>query len=188
MLKFTLADNKIKLDGIHSAFSFVKEIKRKYKGDFGTRVLTFIHIVARIDPSAPFFTASEIDIRELATMQLFSETEVKKLNKKQINSWIEEYKKIYETPEVRIVNIFNNKVDQIRNLIENTEPELEKVVTTNGAVSFVSNIQLITKTMEELGNLLTVKEKLEAKIRKEVIGGVMRAGKSPSLLEKQMTK
>jgi len=186
MLKFTVADGKVKLDGIHANMQFVKQVRRKYKGELGIRVLTFVHLAARIDQNAPFFTAAPDEIEELVMRQLFTEGERAKLDVKQLWEWVEEYQKMYETPEARIVKIYNDKIDEMRQLIEDTEPEIVENIKSNGEKSYATNLKILTDLMKELGNLWEVKEKLEAKIRKQQVAGHGRAGKTPSLLEKQM--
>jgi hypothetical protein len=188
MLEYNIAEGKVRIDGVDLSLKFISDTLDKYPEQLALKILTYMHLVSKVDSKAPFFTADEKEISTLVSNQIFESSEFKKLNKKSLNDLVTEYKKTYETPEIRIVNIFNNKVDQIRELIESTEPEIEKVVTNSGAVSFVSNVQLITKTMNELGDLLDVKDKLEAKIRKQNVAGSMRGGKTPSLLEKQMMK
>ena len=187
MLKFTIAEGKVIVDPLHASLDIVKKVTNKYKTD-AVAVLTYIHLMSRIDPSAPFFTAQQDELQELVKRQLFTDTQWKKLNKKQLSAWVEEYKKMYEPPEVRAVNIFNEKIDQIQRLIKDTEPEIIVNTSTSGVTTFASNLKIITDTMKELETLLTAKEKLEAKIRKETTLGKMRAGKTPSMLEKKMMK
>ena len=155
------------------------------------KVFTYIHVVAQIDTKAPFFSADPEEIRDLALRNYFNE-EVPFPDRyaNPIENALTAYIKAYETPEVRMVKIFNEKIDQLRKLIKDTTPEIVKVTNPNtGVVSFSSNVDILTKTMEKIDSLMATKERLEAKIRRESEGkGSFRGNKKPSRLEREAMK
>lgn len=172
----------------------LKRINRMFKKDVRERIFTYIHVCARLDPKAPFFTADPNEIEALAQRNYFIEetdadgafpTDPKSI--KLITDGLKAYVKAYESPEVRMVRIFNDKIDQIRKLVKDTNPEIVKTTNpTTGAVSFSSNVDILTKSMEKIDSLMATKERLEAKIRRESEGkGSVRGGKKPSRLERK---
>lgn len=170
----------------------LRKLHRKFSKDVWERVITYIHVCSRLDPKAPFFTADENEIRELARRNYFTgEVPYPDAFTDLVDEGLAAYVKAYEIPEVRMVRIFNDKIDQIRKLVKDTDPEIVKTTNpTTGAVSFSSNVDILTKSMEKIDSLMATKERLEAKIRRESEGrGTARGGKKPSRLErKQMQK
>lgn len=171
----------------------VPEILRIYKKfnknpDLRDRVLTYIHIVSKLDPKAPFFGAESTEIADLAKSTYFTETTPFPTDaENQINVAMAQYIKAFEKAEVRILKLFDDKIDQIKNLIAKTVPKIEENTNpVSGAVTFTTNIDIITKSLEKIDGLLVAKGKLEAKIRNESEGkGSVRGGKKPSLLERR---
>jgi len=185
-MKFDIANGKVTIDAMHLGLKTFKVIVDKYKEDMATKVFTYIHLVSQIDKEAPFFSAAFDEVEHLTKIQTFTELEWKKVEKRGLKVAITEYKEMYATPENRIVGIFNAKIDQIRKLIEDTDPEITQYVSNSGVVGHASNLPILTKTMTDLDGLLVAKDKLEAKIRKQSTMGKMRAGKKPSMLEEAM--
>ena len=75
-------------------------------------------------------------------------------------------------------------------MIKDTTPKIEENTNpTTGAVTFSSNVDILTKAMEKIDSLMVTKSKLEAKLRNESSGkGSVRGGKKPSKLERGHTK
>ena len=57
MLNFNLQNGKVAIDPYSMMLKCIKDVLEEYKSnpDEAIRVLTYIHIVAKIDPKAPFF-------------------------------------------------------------------------------------------------------------------------------------
>jgi len=185
MLKFDVEHGKVFIDGIHSSLKLFSELKKKFSEETFIKLCTYIHLASQVEAGAPFATAAYNEVSGLVKIQVFGKDYPKGVVKKDLDKWVKEYKNAYETPEIRIVNIFNRKVDQIRELIDNTKPSIKAFTTNSGSAGYSSNLGILTKAMTELDGLLTVKDKLEAKIRKQETAGSTRAGKVPSLLEKE---
>jgi hypothetical protein len=188
MLKFDIEKGKVLIDGIHLATSTFKKLKKEYDEELFTKILLYIHLKSQVDSTAPFFTANYQELEKLVTAEAFDKKDLAKIDFKKLNKLADDYKKMYETPELRIVNIFNRKVDQIRDLIDSTTPSIIEYTTNSGTTGYSSNLNIITKAMSELDDLLDVKDKLEAKIRRQETAGKMRGKKTPSMLEAQMLK
>lgn len=184
MLHFNIQKGRVVLDAMSLSLKSVQKVYEDYDPDVAIRVLTYIHIVSRLDPSAPFFSADIKEIHELSARQMFSDEERETMSWEPIRKLALRYEKAFETPEVRVVKIFNDKIDQIREMIRDTEPTIVEYVTTSGSKGFSSNVPIITKAMQDLDNLLDAKEKLEARVRKQSAkAGRIMGGKSPSRLE-----
>ena len=165
-------------------------VHKKFKGLMRDKVFTYIHICARLDTKAPFFTAEESEIEELAKQNYFDEefpfpTDDHRANI--IAEGLKAYKKAFEKAEVRILKLFDDKIDQIKDVIKDTSPQIvENTNPTTGATTFSSNIDIITKSMEKIDGLMIAKSRLEAKIKNEAEGkGSIRGGKKASRLERK---
>ena len=166
----------------------VLKMHKKFKGIMRDKVFTYMHVCARLDPRAPFFTAEESEIQALAKQNYFNEEfsfPTIEAEIKIVENAVIAYKGAFEKAEVRILKLFDDKIDQIKNVIKDTEPQIvENTNPTTGAVTFSSNIDIITKSMEKIDGLLISKARLEAKIRNESEGkGSIRGGKKASRLE-----
>lgn len=194
MLNFNLQNGKVAIDPYSMMLKCIKNVLKEYNSDpdEAIKVLTYIHIVAKIDPKAPFFGAKDSEIRELAVANIWNnipKADRKKLDFTAYDDYIKEYKKAYEGPEARVVNIFNNKIDQISELIKNTSPEIVKYTTTSGSQGFATNTNMITKAMNDLDALLDAKDKLQARMEKQGLKeGKIKGKTTPSRLEKAMMK
>jgi len=161
---------------------------KRFKGLMRDKVFTYIHVCARLDPSAPFFTAEESELNELAKQNYFNaEFPFPTIPNELllVEKALAAYKKAFEKAEVRILKLFDDKIDQIKNVIKDTEPQIvENTNPSTGAVTFSSNIDIITKSMEKIDGLLIAKARLEAKIRNEAEKeGSIRGGAKMSRLE-----
>lgn len=189
MLHFNIQKGQVVLDAMSMTLKSVKEIYKDYDPDVAIRVLTYIHVVSRMDPTAPFFSADVKEIHELSKRQFFPEDEWATINWENVDKLADKYEKVYETPELRVVKIFNDKIDQIREMIKDTTPSIVGYITTSGSKGFSSNVPIITKAMQDLDSLLDAKEKLEARVRKQSAkAGKIMGGKAPSRLEAKHLK
>ena len=99
---------------------------------------------------------------------------------------IDDYKKAYETVDVRMDKVYSHKLDQIAQVIEETTPQIrENYNDKTGAVTFATNLPLLQKVMTEYGQLMEAREKLREKNVKE---SRTRGGKAPSYIEKKLLK
>ena len=74
-------------------------------------------------------------------------------------------------------------------MIKDTKPSIVAYTTSSGSKGFATNTAIITKAMSDLDNLLDAKEKLQARMQKQVMKeGKIMGRKTPSRLEKKMMK
>lgn len=156
--------------------------------DQANRYLAYIHLVSQIDPEAPYFRSSHLEVRALAKRQLFRDENFDfgvALNEF-LEATILEYQKAFEDADARAERIFDKKIDQIIAEIDLKQPEIVRTSGIKGQVIFVSNVDLINKAMKSLPELLKIRDELRAKIKKlNKDGAVIRGGKKESVLLKR---
>lgn len=152
-----------------------------------TDILTYVHIAAQIDETAPFFGAREDEIKELAKMNVWHGRECP-FDLAMVDAAIDEYRKSKEVGEMRILKIFNRKIDQIQDRIDAVTPQIvEKTDARGNFTGFASNMGMITKVMAELNPLLDEKDKLVQRMKKQSEAEkTFRAGKKQNLLERRL--
>lgn len=155
--------------------------------ELATDVLTYLHIAAQVDENAPFFGAREDEIRELAKMNVWHGRDCP-FDLAMVEPALEEYKKSKEVGEMRILKIFNRKIDQIQDRIDKVEPQIiEKLGKEGQTIGFATNMGMITKVMAELNPLLDEKDKLVQRMKKQSEAEkTFRAGKKQNLLERRL--
>jgi hypothetical protein len=189
-MTFDIKNKRVIVDVHTLMIGQLRSIYEKLEEDVAIRALTYIYVGSQIHSDAPFFSARRDEVQELAwNNSLYgAPQDVKNLltrHKDKFTDVIEPYKKAYSTPEVRMLNTFNHQIDELKDLMDKTKPEIAKSThPTSGVVSFAHNTDAINKVMISLGSLMDTKDKIEAKMRKEAAGRV-RAGKKPSRLEKK---
>lgn len=184
MLEYQIVKGKVTVDAKSIQIKELFDIWDAHTTDKATAYLTWIHLTARIDPEAPFYSADEQEIEELVTSQVFKKAPADKVFD-QLRSARKAYLTAYEKPEVRMVNIYNDKIDALRKLIQSTEPQIEKYITNSGSIGFASNTKALTDLMEGVDKLVDTRDRLEAKIRKDTQDKTIRGGKKLSLLEQK---
>lgn len=189
-MEFNIKEKKVVVDAHTLMIGELRQIYNKLPEDLAIAALTYIYVASQIHVDAPFFSARKDEVQELAwrnALYGISDKDKKELNKHRdkFTSVIPKYVEAYSIPEVRMLNSFNSQIDKLKDLIDQTDPEIVKSThPTSGVVSFAHNTDAINKVMVSLGSLMDTKEKIEAKLRKEAAGKV-RAGKKPSRLEKK---
>lgn len=188
MLKFDMANGIAIIDGLHlktiPEFQELYNILDPVKRD---RVFTYIHVRAKIDKNAPFFTAEDEELKELAYRQYFNEeipfpTAAETLIENALKNYVKAYEKIGE----RVLKLFDKKIQQIAKMVEEVEPKIVEYVSNGGSKGFASNVDMIAKSLKEMDALQTAKERLEAKMSSEAEkSGRAKAGRTPSRLERK---
>lgn len=187
MLKFDMANGVAVIDGLHlKAIPEFEELYEKLDPITRDRVFTYIHILSKVDKSAPFFTAPEHELLDLIHRQYFRDVVFPEEHSELIEKALEKYTIAYESAESRILKLFNDKIDSIARMVKNIEPKIVEYVTNAGSKGFASNVDMITKSLKEIDTLRTTKEKLEAKLKGDAEKqGAARGGKRPSRLERK---
>ena len=86
-------------------------------------------------------------------------------------------------PEERILEAFDLKADELRNVLEDTKPETVENFK-NGVTSFVSNSAIITKGLKKLDAVKKSKINVIAAVRREAMTQRVRGGTSLSPLSR----
>lgn len=189
-MEFDIKNKRIVVDAHTLMIGPLRAIYEKLPEEVSIPALTYIYVGSQIHPDAPFFSARQDEVQELAWRNsLYGTTDDVKETLEQyrdkFTSVFPEYIEAYSTPEVRMLNTFNHQIDELKDLMQKTKPEIVKSTNPNTAVvTFAHNTDAIQKVMVSLGTLMDTKEKIEAKMRKEAAGRI-RAGKKPSRLEKK---
>lgn len=152
-----------------------------------TDILTYIHIVSQTDQSAPYFSAREDEVRFLASSNVWFRRECP-YDLTSFEPYIQAYLKSKEDPEVRILKIFNTKIDQLQDTINKIKPEIKETQDSRGNFKgYATNMTMLTGVMKELNKLLQERDSLQQRIKNEAEKeGTYRAGKRQNRLEKRL--
>jgi len=78
---------------------------------------------------------------------------------------IQAYTMLNEVAEERMLSTYDSKIDQLRDLLEETEPVIhENVNDRTGVVTFATNIEIINRALKEISNLVKAKHDLRQTI------------------------
>lgn len=190
MLKFDLSSHRIVVD---PKSLMISELRECYDNDpdplkrGAIDVLSYVHLVSQIDPSAPYFSAREDEVETLAAIDIFGRDYDKRLVI--LDSFLtltQAYQKAFEKPENRIVKTFNHKLDQLQDMLADVKPEIQKSINgKTGTFTFVSNTRAIMQVMKDLDEVMDAKEQLEERIKDKRLKEVkIRGNKKESFLEK----
>ena len=147
-----------------------------------TKYFTYIHLVSQIDPEAPYFRTPMRDTIRGAKKDCFGDADYMFEDEEAVEAMVKEYQEAHSTPEWRIIKSFDLKINQLKDLLDDTEPEITQNEKTK---AFASNIPIITKTMQDIEIVIITRDKLIAIAKKEQsAGGKVRADATPSLLER----
>lgn len=95
------------------------------------------------------------------------------------------YIKYTETADERIVFSYNTKLDELKILLDETKPVIERNENEGtGAVSFVTNSAILTKIMSDIDVLIEKREKIKASLLNQSTSGRVKGGYASSLIEK----
>lgn len=187
-MKFMRERNRVEVDAYSLMIDALKDIWDKDRSrtkEKAIEMLSYIHLSSQIDPEAPFFASAKHEVKQLAMRNIWRDKPPKGIEK--YDDAIEEYKKAYESPEVRIISTFNNKIDEIKILLDDTKPKLtENYNDKTGVTTYASNIGIITKAMKEIDELMDEKEKLEQRVRRQSAMSIQTLGsKKPNRRERR---
>lgn len=161
--------------------------------DYANDLLCYIHIVSQLDPAAPFYKSSFDEVKFLAKSQIFRNMEHQFREEEEIfiQNALEVYLKDNEESEERMLQVYDKKIDEMRLELDAKKIEITKNIDPiTGKVTYSTNAKMITDVMKEIGNILKIKDELEAQIENSRAKGQSRikANREPSFLEKQLQK
>lgn len=187
-MTFSREKNRVQVDAYGLMIDEIRAVWEKDRTrikEKATALISYIHLSAQVDPEAPFFGAKSSEVKELSARNIWRDDIPR--NIEQYDDTIVAYRKAYETADVRVLKTFSDKIDEIQELIGEQKPKItENYNDKTGAVSFATNMKIITDAMKDINGLIDEKEKLEQRIKKELANQISTLGqKKPSRLERQ---
>lgn len=198
MLKFDFVKRKVVIDPKTIVLDKLTQLWEADETDTksdATKFLTYIHLVAQIDPPAPYYSSAFDEVKFLVKKDIWKDMELNLDEEYEragleefLDEAVEDYRKAYEPIEHRAFRIFNQKIDQIRDTIDNTTPYIAER-TIRGQVQMVSNYPMLEKMALGLGKMMDIREEMKARMQKEVSEeGKIRGGRTALSLQEQKLK
>jgi len=79
-----------------------------------------------------------------------------------VSEALDAYTLLNEVPEERMLKTYDAKIDQLRILLDDTDPVIrENINDSNGVTTFTTNIDIINKGLKEIANLVKAKQELK---------------------------
>jgi hypothetical protein len=190
MLKFIFEKRRITVDPMSLSLSYLKDIwisDPSPNKEEAIRLLTYIHLASQIDQSAPFCKADYKEVGSLVKKELYGNYDyrfTKPFTESQIEEFITNYQLAYETPEEATVRAFDNKIHEIRKLVETTPIEIEKVIGKSG-VTFISNFSILNSMMKDITKITAARDEMRAMVIKHTARETGKGNRKKSFLEKR---
>jgi hypothetical protein len=193
MLKFTTLEGKVVpnpsvllMDEFTDILSYGKKKKNE---DLGNRMLIYIFYCCDLTEQNPL---RDIDYRlkeENAFSRAFKKINKKKFTveeKKLIDAAIDCYNFFNETALERATLTYDRKMDEIRTLLEATEPEIHPItdIDTGQIDKYVSNNKILADFSKQLNDMAIYKLKAMETAKKIENTGRVRGDKGSSLIER----
>lgn len=178
MYKFTFRQDKIVLDYKFYLFKeFVdiwKHDKTKSKNKANS-MLHFVFLMADITEDNPLRDAPPEKREEEAKFRAFKRKD-KKFSDKELellSAAIDKYAYLNTSPDERMLQVFDEKIKEITDLLENTKPETIKNVE-NGVVTFASNSKIITDGLSKISKIRKTRAQILSSIKNEAVSQKIR--------------
>jgi hypothetical protein len=193
MLKFTTLEGKVVLNPSVLLMAEFTDIlaygKKKKNEDLGNRMLIYIFYCCDLTEQNPL---RDIDYRlkeENAFSRAFKKIKKKKFTveeEKLIDAAIDCYNFHNETALERATLTYDRKMDEIRTLLESTEPEIHPVMDldTGQVDKYVSNNKILADFSKQLNDMAIYKLKAMETAKKIENTGRVRGDKGSSLIER----
>ena len=188
MLKFTIFEGKLTLSPSMIMIEEFTNILEKAKSkEHAFKLLLYVYYCCDLSDENPM---RDIDHREKEAQALKRAMgkDFKKFNAKELallGPAMDAYNYLNETPIERATLSFDMKIDQIRTFLDNTVPEMERVLDEDGALEkFVSNDKIISGFSKQLVDLTTYKLTAMNAAKKMEAAGRVRGGKGSSMIER----
>lgn len=187
-MTFSREKNRVEVDAYGLMIDEIRaiwEADRTRIKEKATALISYVHLAAQIDPEAPFFGAKEDEAKGLAAKNIWRDKIPRTIDNYDVA--IKAYIDAYETADVRVMKTYSKKIDELEEIISDTKPKIEENINDKtGAVTFSTNIKIISDTMKDMNSLMDEKEKLEQRIKRQEMQNISTlGGKTPSRLEKR---
>jgi len=190
MLKFTTFENKVVIDpSVLLVEEFTNIIKHyKSKTDASNHMLLYVFFCCDLTEQNMF---RDIDHRlkeSQALSRAYPGNKKKEFNKKEkelVEAAMDAYNFFNETALERATLSYDQKIDEIRTLLDDTKPEVHPIIDEDGNIDkYVSNDKIIANLSKQLGDLAVYKLKALETAKKIENTGRVRGGKGSSLIER----
>lgn len=186
MIKFDIEGSKVIISPetlTIKAFRDIWDYDKSPDKELASRMLTFVYHFMDLD--SPFAGADYKERYELCRAENglpkdMSEEE-SKLLEEACRMYDEEH--LNDSAEKRFLRIWDEKIDQLRELVERTTPEIKSFISKTGEVKYTTNTSILTKIMNEMDALMKTKEALEARLKNKSTDIKIQGQKSLSMLE-----
>lgn len=195
LMKFIRSGKKVEVDPTTLLIAALLDIwnsDQSFGKEYSNKMLSYVHLISRIDPLAPYYNEDPDDVVPLAKNEIFGDplfvfTENEQI---MIENAVMYYCKGNEIIEERIYRDFCDKIDEIRKKIRDTKVEIVKNTdTVKNHVTFTSNGAIISKLMKELGDMIKIKDDMYSVMRNARTAETkIKGARKPSFLEDQLIK
>lgn len=192
MLKFTLKEGRVIVDPnillIEEFNNILSHGKKAKQEDVALRMLLYVFYCCDLSADNPM---RDLDYRqkpEQAFNTAFRALKKDKFSAQEedlVNAAISAYNMFNENAAERAVLAIDEKIDQIRTVLENTEPIIERNINAaTGAVAFVSNEKILGNMVKQVDEFMKMKISIQDSAKKLENTGRVRANKKSSALER----
>lgn len=188
MLKFRADRHRVVIDGLTLLVGPLRDFYYSQSDDgAATDVLSYVHLVAQVDPDAPYFQARMDEVYILAAKGIWGLNYEERIKLDDYDHLVDAYVEAFDKPEVRLLRVYNHKIDQIQDMIEKTDPQIEKSTNLKiGTFTYVSNTEKLSKMMRELGPIMDQRDEIVERVKQtREKDKKIRGGKTESYLERK---
>ena len=166
MIRFTMKDGRLQMTEV---FLMVPEFVTIWESDKtkdkkkAHRMLFYVYLMCDLTDECPTKDLGQAtkdgQCRFMAFQSKNYVIEGKELE--MIHEAMEAYVLLNEIPEERMLRTYDDKIDQIRIILDETEPQIETGINNSGVTVFTTNIDIINKALKEIANLVKAKHDLK---------------------------
>lgn len=69
-----------------------------------------------------------------------------------------------ETAEERILKVYDKKLDEVRTMLDRTQPQMSEGINNSGVTVYTTNVDIINRALKEISNLVKAKNDLRQAI------------------------
>lgn len=185
MLSFTILKGEIVLDPNIILF---KEFSDLYALPKGKKLLQVIYHRHSRDKENPFKDLDERVKDENIFMAIFNKKDQKslKLTAKEtnlLNAAEKVFLRYNSTAESRLLASMNTKLDQISEMLDDTDPIIDQTITNSGETKFNTNLTIMLNLFSKIESIMKSKTILQNAILKQESEGKIRGGGTTSFRE-----
>ncbi len=190
MLKFTILNGKVIVDPsllmVKELTDIIEYAKEKKNEDLGNRMLLYVFYCCDLTEQNPLRDIDHRMKEDQANVRAFKKQKkflVKE--EKLIEAAMDAYNFMNETSLERAGLSYDKKIDEIRTLLDDIQPEVHEVFDDDGNIEkYVSNNAIIASFSKQLGDMAQFKLKAMETAKKIENTGRVRGDKGSSLIER----